>query len=199
MPNVKLHINLSQGIIDAEGEEGFVWKVYEDFRDRLNWNVDLANTPEVDAGASEEEEEVPTYPIKQPSKKGRSKRSSPNKGTKTQSPGLSSYKPRLVDNLDTNGIKDFIASYAMTNHANNIVGFVKFLESKGRKPATFDEIYTCYRDAGLRIPEAFAQAFMDTRGKKSFIQFSGPTDVELTLRGSNHIEHGGMNNKDKAA
>lgn len=36
MAQSKLLINLSQGLIEAEGEEAFVLKVYEDFKERLS-------------------------------------------------------------------------------------------------------------------------------------------------------------------
>ena len=31
----KLHINLIQGVVDAEGDQAFVSKVYEDFKEIL--------------------------------------------------------------------------------------------------------------------------------------------------------------------
>jgi hypothetical protein len=193
MTATKLHINLVQGIIDAEGDESFVWKVYEDFKTQLGQHANTAVTAHDDADESVDVESTPSPNMISKTKARRS-----TKQSKGNAIGLSGYKPKLVNDLDTSGIKDFIAPYAMTTHPNNIVAFIKFLESKGRKPASFDHVYTCYRDAGIKVPEAFGQAFVDARGKKSFIQFTDPTNVELTIRGANHIEHGGMQKLDKA-
>ena len=35
MPETRLHINLTEGIIEAEGDVGFVKQVYADFKDKL--------------------------------------------------------------------------------------------------------------------------------------------------------------------
>lgn len=195
MSNAKLHIDVAQGIFEAEGSEDFVWKVYEDFRDNLQSNMAVPEPAAVQTPAGTKDAQSQAGGSV---RKARVKRSASNKTAKDAVPGLSGYKPSIVDNLDTLGIKEFIAPYATTNHSNNIVAFLKFLESKGRKPATFDEVFTCYRDAGLKVPVAFGQAFIDTRGKKGFIEFTGANDVELTIRGVNHIDHRGMNRSDKA-
>ncbi|PBB39578.1 MULTISPECIES: hypothetical protein [unclassified Mesorhizobium] len=190
MSNAKLHIDIAQGTIEAEGSEDFVWKVYEDFRDNLQPNMVSKDRPDNQTQAGDQETPPP---VSSGGRKPRPKRVTNNKVAKESTPGLRSYRPKLVDDLDTRGIKEFIAPYAMTNHYNNIVAFVKFLESKGRKPATFDQVFTCYRDAGIKLPVAFPQAFIDARRNKGFIEFTGSEDVDLTIRGTNHIDHGGMN------
>jgi hypothetical protein len=192
MATAKVHIKVAQGTFEAEGAEEFVWKIYEDFRDNLQINSAPAEPMNTLTGDAE-----PGQPAAGAPKRTRSRRPPGNKASKESAPGLSSYRPTIVDDLDTRGIKEFIAPYAMSNHSNNIVAFLKFLETKGRKPASFNDVFTCYRDAGIKVPEAFAQAFIDTRGKKKLIQFTGPNDVELTLRGGNHIDHGGMNKSAK--
>ncbi|MBY3136738.1 hypothetical protein [Rhizobium laguerreae] len=199
MSVAKLHINISQGIIDAEGDVEFVTKVYEDFRDRLGHTMDGDRFSAVEANDDEYEAPTPVQPAVGVTKKGKSKRAQASRASKSSTGGTGAYKPHLVDDLDTTEIKDFIARYSMTNHSNNIVAFLKFLESKGRKPATLDEVFTCYRDAGIKLPIAYVQAFRDAASKKRFIEFTDSTSVELTLRGGNHIDHGSMDKKGDAA
>ncbi len=197
MSTAKLHINIAQGIIDAEGDVEFVLKVYEDFRDRLSHAVDGGGLAETETHAGESDEPAVAAKAGTATKKGKTKRSP--SGKSQRSSNGAAYKPRLVDDLDTQGLKEFIADYSMTNHPNNIVAFLKFLEGKGRKPATLDEVFTCYKDAGVKLPTAFVQAFRDTSSKKKLIEFVDSTSVELTLRGANHIDQGNMSKKSDTA
>ena len=40
---IKLHINISQGIIDVEGDAAFVREIYANFKDQLLSGVKLRN------------------------------------------------------------------------------------------------------------------------------------------------------------
>jgi hypothetical protein len=42
----KLHINLTQGIIDVEGDADLVRAIYEDFKDRLTEHISAKQPPE---------------------------------------------------------------------------------------------------------------------------------------------------------
>ncbi len=194
MSAAKLHINITQGIIDAEGDVEFVMKVYEDFRDRISTATESDKGTEPDTVDTDSDETASENSASAGVRKSKSKRAPSSRPTRSSVSG-NAYKPRLVDDLDTSGLKDFIAGYSMTNHSNNIVAFLKFLEGKGRKPATLDEVYTCYRDASVKLPTAYVQAFRDAASKKRFIEFIDATSVELTIRGSNHIDHGSMDKK----
>ncbi|YBV97008.1 hypothetical protein M1D80_08925 [Phyllobacteriaceae bacterium JZ32] len=199
MTNVKLHINITQGIIDAEGAQEFVWRVYEDFRDRLGTqplpSVTASSPDNTDIEESTPHDTQPTLVEKQrkkPKKKASSSATATN-GKDKGSPGITGHKPKLLPDLDTKGIKEFLGQYQLGNNSDIIVAICKFLESKGVSPASVDAFYTCYQDAGLKLPEAFGQAFVNTRGnKKGFINFTTVDDIELTTRGRNHIDHGGI-------
>jgi hypothetical protein len=197
MSNVKLHINIAQGIIDAEGDQDFIWRVYQDFRDRLVTtaatlspsatpkNLDAENQNSQSIEGADEEKTKARPRKRQPS--GQAAAGSKDKGPS----GVTSHRPKLLPDLDTTGVKEFLSQYQLTSHTNTIVAISKFLESKGLSPAGFDAFFTCYTDAGLKLPEAFGQAFVTARGK-GLINFTTVNDVELTLRGKNHIDHGGI-------
>jgi hypothetical protein len=197
--SAKLHINLIQGILDVEGDVEFVREVYRDYREGLIYKpldppADMGSTAE--NGGDVGETAASIGGSKENDGARRRRRSSANKAPKESGSGISSYKPMLVGDLDTKEIKKFLGDYEPKNHYDNIVLFTLYLESKGISPASFNQIYTCYRDAQIKTPVAFAQAFIDARGnKKGFIEFNDPSNVTLTERGRNHGLFGGIKKK----
>ncbi|MEH3110445.1 MAG: hypothetical protein PGN22_10110 [Agrobacterium cavarae] len=196
MTNVKLHINITQGIIDAEGDQDFVWRVYEDFKDRIVSINPSATAPIVD---NQDASEVTPSAIQttQPDKqrKKTKRRASPaavsTGGKEKSAPGITSHKPRLLHDMDTGGIKEFLAQFKLTNNSDIIAAIGKFLETKGRPTASVDAYFTCYHDASIKPPEAFGQAFVTARGNtKGYITFTTVDDIELTIRGRNRVDHG---------
>lgn len=199
MTSAKLHINLAQGIIDIEGDADFVREVYKDYREGLLAKpIDPPGDAGNDAGSTANPVgAMASYGGSKDVESGRRRRKQAvAKAPKEGGSGISSYKPALVGGLDTKDIKSFVGQYDPKNHYDNIVLFTLYLEGKGITPASFDQIYTCYRDAQIKTPVAFAQAFIDARGnKRAFIEFTDPTNVTLTERGRNHGQFGGIKKK----
>lgn len=199
MSSAKLHINLVQGILDVEGDVELVREVYRDYRDRLivkpaelQPKATERASPEADSGG----DVAATPGFKESEIVKRKRKPSSGKVAKEGSSGISSYKPSLVKDLDTKDIRTFLAAFEPKNHHDNIVLFTMYLEGKDISPASFNQIYTCYRDAQIKTPVAFTQAFIDARGnKKGFIEFTDPTNVTLTERGRNHGQFGGIKRK----
>lgn len=194
MSNAKLHINIAQGVLDVEGDVEFVREVYSDYRAVLR-SKELEQPTRLgdQAGNASEASEVVNGGSKENGGGRRRRKPSVTKAPKEGGSGISSYKPALVVDLNTKDIKAFLAEYEPKTHYDNIVLFTLFLEGKGISPASFNQIYTCYRDAQMKTPVAFTQAFIDARGnRKGFIEFSDPTDVTLTERGRNHGQFGGI-------
>lgn len=198
MTSAKLHINIAQGIIDAEGDEEFVWRVYEDFRDRLEvvpkrLSGSLIEEKVADNGFSADENPIIEDRSKKRTAKRRKISSHGAARSETEKPaGITGHKPRILNDLDTSGLQDFLGAYKLANNTDIIVAITRFLELKGMNPASIDAYFTCYRDAGIKVPVAFGQAFSDARSKKGFIEFSAPDDIRLTIRGINHIDQGGL-------
>lgn len=202
MSNVKLHINITQGIIDAEGDQDFVWRVYEDFRNHLS-STSLTSASSLQKNEDTAEEahslDLASPEVSKPKRRQQKKRQTSGQTSasgKEKTTGITSHKPRLLNNLDTSGLKEFLEQYKLPNHTDTIVAMTKFLETKGVTPASFDAYFTCYNDAGLKVPEAFGQAFVNARTRTAFIEFTAVDDVVLTIRGRNHIDHGGINKAD---
>jgi hypothetical protein len=69
-----------------------------------------------------------------------------------------------------------------------VVFYLKNLRSLPRVNSS--HVYTCYKVLGRAIPTAFAQSFVDARGKARFIRYANADDdISLTIAGENRVEH----------
>ncbi len=195
MSTAKLHINIHQGLIEAEGSEDFVYRVYSDFKDLIKWENSRPPLEAALVDSPDDRSSVGATKGIEVGERPKSRRRAKIVQNKESAPSITNHKPKIVSDLDTNGIKEYLSNYNVGNHANIIVAIIHFLKKKGREAVSADDIFTCYRDGGIKLPEKFGQAFIDTKNKKGYIEFAGPDLIELTIRGVNHIEHGGMKPK----
>ena len=178
----KLHINLTQGIIDIEGDPELVREIYTDFRSRLLETTasssDAARVP----SASTEDGDEPARPKK--------KRRTPAKrrgNSEQDGPSISSDSPKLDKNLDTAKLPEFYARYTAKNHPEKILTFLRLLtEVAGIESPNSDQVFTCYKAVSERLPIAFAQAFRDTSGK-GYIDLKSSIEMPITIAGDNHF------------
>lgn len=190
--STKLHINISQGIIDIEGDPDLVRAIYDDFKDQLLDAVKRVPpataepaptlTPAENGGSANEA-----------SGKLKPKRRSPAKKKANGDEGASGIvadSPKLDKNLDTSRLGAFYGKYAPKNNSEKILIFVKFMvdELNIENPNT-DQVYTCFKATGEKIPKVFAQAFYDTSSKFGYIDFRSSTDLPITIAGDNHFNH----------
>jgi hypothetical protein len=182
----KLHINISQGIIDIEGEADLVREIYADFRDQLLNGVKLAPSavPEQPPAVASADETVG---------KQKSKRRAPTKkkvGVEDGGSGVSIDHPKLDKNLDTSKLAAFYAQFSPKNHSEKILIFLKFLvETLEIESPDTDQVYTCYKAVSEKIPQAFAQAFRDTSNKFGYIDLKSATNILIPIAGDNHFTH----------
>jgi hypothetical protein len=188
----KLHINISQGIIDVEGDPDLVRAIYDDFKEQL---LDaLKQVPPASAAPAP----PPTPPengetASEASSKPKPKRRTPAKkktnGDESSS-GVVADSPKLDKNLDTSGLGAFYGKYAPKNNAEKILIFLKFMVNDlSLETPNTDQVYTCFKATGEKIPKAFAQAFYDTSTKFGYIDFRSSTDLPITIAGDNHFNH----------
>lgn len=181
----KLHINISQGIIDIEGEADLVREIYRDFKEQLLNGVNSAPST---APSQPKADELADEPFgKQKSKR----RVTVKKKVAGEEDGSSVLpnQPRLDKTLDTSKLMAFYNQFEPKNNPEKILIFLKFLndELKIEIPNT-DQFYTCFEKANERVPKAFGQAFIDTAGRKfGFIYYNSPSNVKITTVGSNHF------------
>ena len=176
--NAKLKIDLKQGLVEVEGTEEFVAKIYSDFKDRLSKQpAPSALTP---TPTDEATEAKPTEVEKKRSSPGKNKGKAPTfvKDLNLQEHG---QQPSL---------KDFIAPFAAKSASSWNLLFVYYLVKNQRaKPITLDHVYTCYKAVGAKPPSAFYQSLIDTANKKGWLNTDNIDDISLSLIGENHVDH----------
>jgi hypothetical protein len=181
----KLHINLSQGVLDVEGEESFVKSIYEDFREEALKNFSSTAKPDQAPGAT------PQAPAGGGT--GGTKKRAAGKKTSAGKTKSSDYKPKFKSDLDLSGLKPFYDQFAPKNHSEKILIFAQFLsEQLGIDPCAADDIYSCYftLKTDTRTPQAFVQALRDAQKHKGYINFNSLEDINVSIAGSNHFHQG---------
>ena len=182
MTTTKIKIDLSQGIVEAEGSESFVLGVYSDFKDKLSQELHPSSS-----------KSTPSQPS-QPSVKKKSttkKKSTPKKKSGAKGDW------NIISDLDLSGkgssqsLKEFYNQYSVkTNFERNLI-FVYYLQNILKiSGITIDHIFTCYRNVPkLKIPGNLKQSLFDTAFKKDWIDTTSTENIHLTVTGTNHLEH----------
>lgn len=178
MGDTKIKIDLSQGLIEAEGSEDFVKLIYSDFKDKLQ-EMHKGKQKEVE-GKREGKEKV----IKRPSK--------PRKGK----PSILAQPLKLVKDLDLSGIngkpslREFYGQYSPKGFKEKNLIFCYYLQEQIKHtPVTVNKVFTCYRHMGIKTPKAFHQSLWDTSHLKGWIDTSSLEDIKVPVAGINYIEH----------
>lgn len=187
MTTAKLRIDLSQGLIDVEGSEGFILQLYADFKERLALPGHIAIAAPQPTQTNERPVEKasalppPTEKASPVSAKPKSKRIA-----KDEPKFLSDYD---LINSTLGKLKDFHSQYnAKTNYQNNLIFIYYLTDGKNLEEITVDHLLTCYRNVGIKIPKALRQSVLDTQNRHGWIA-SEATGIRLTTAGRNHIEH----------
>lgn len=182
----KLHINLSQGIIDVEGDAELVRAIYEDFKGKLS-PVSTTAAASVSSFPTQASSSAPSAPSAKLKKRNSAKRK--NTHGEVAASAFNPDAPKRDKSLDTSKLLAFYQQFEPVSAPEKILIFLKFLVEHGGipKPNT-DQIYTCFLDVKEKPPQAFAQAFRDTATKKGFIDFNSAEDIVLTTKGNNHFE-----------
>jgi hypothetical protein len=71
----------------------------------------------------------------------------------------------------------------------NAVAVYFLVHAAGISHPTFDQVYTCYKDAGRRTPEHFKQSVIDTKNKQGWIDLTDDGSIVITHRGTEFVEH----------
>lgn len=170
----RIRIDLSQGIIEAEGNEEFVRSIYGDFKARLDA---LSAAP-------------------RPAAQGAKAAATPSVRSTREKTRRANYVPKISKDLDLSGkngnesLKAFFGKYeAGTNFERNLI-FVYYLRQIcERSPVKMDDIFTCYRTVGIKAPEDLYSSLFDTARHKGWVEVRSAEDVDITVSGINHFEH----------
>lgn len=186
----KLRIDLTQGILEVEGDEAFIREVHAEFK-----SYAVAPRQAKSPGSPPPPDQSPRAAEAEQSESGgapAAKRPAPRRRRPTAEGAPSRdepYAPRVIRDFDPVGLREFFSQFAPENHGDRILIFAKFLQERGQETCRADEIYTCYFILKERLPKRFWQSFIDARGKRSFIDYSSPEDIRITPLGENHFNH----------
>ena len=183
--NPKLHINLTDGVVDIEGDADLIREVYADFKGHLLDRMESASNRSKQDNSVTQKPDNPPTPKRRPSKK---KVVKPVGDEKTIDP----KNPKLDKNLDLSGLPKFYRDFLPKNHPERILIFAKFLidELKIEQPNT-DQFYSCFDALNEKIPTAFQQAFRDAHGRHyGYIEYGSPTQISVPIKGTNHFRSG---------
>lgn len=175
--------------MEVEGDLDLVREIYRDLKDHL-----LNGAPQADQTKPRAAAAIEAAAVSKPDAKLKTKRRTASR-KKAESDGGSSGvvadAPKLDKNLDTSKLGPFYGQFAPKNNAEKILIFLKFVtEELGDDHANTDQVYTCFKRTGEKIPKAFAQAFYDTSSKLGYIDFRSATDIAITIAGDNHFNLG---------
>jgi hypothetical protein len=187
MSITKIHINLKQGIIEAEGSEEFVERIYKDFRENVTSKVDLEH--DVDETKGSGVKDKPTNPASAAAPKKQSAQKPKSKG--------GAVEASLVKDLDLTGggtsesLRDFCAKYVIkTNLERNLVFTYYLANVLNLKEFGINHLFTCYRNIpGTKLPGNLKQSIYDTSSKGWIAVKSIDNDISVPVMGINHIEH----------
>jgi hypothetical protein len=182
LADVGFSSNELDGIFEVEGDVEFVKELYEDYKTNI-LTQPFAPTKVVG---------VPLNNIT-----GQSISKEPS-----EAPNAKKIKNRLkesytiVKDLDLNSkavgksLKSYFVEKKPQNGMENNAVFVYYLQKIANVPSiTLDHMYTCYKDAGIKIPTALRQSLLDTAHRKGWIDTSDLNAVTISTRGENFVEH----------
>jgi len=186
--NAKLHIDLSQGLVDVEGSEELVRAVYEDVKDRIHAPGQRTRSHGTeDSAQSSGHAEAKTGDAGDKPASARPTKQGRNKGPESHS---------IVGALDlsSNGgkpsLRDFLKAYDVKSNYERNVLFVYYLINHAKLEKVNDnDIFTCYRNVGAKLPKFFNQGLFDTANKRGYINTKSLDDIKLTNAGINAVEH----------
>lgn len=183
----KLHINLSEGTLSAEGSEEFVQSIYSDFRNRLIEEA-VDRQPKQIPAFEQNNPALPTQDGQSSPQKTQTPRKSKSPSSKRQSAGT--YVPQFNPDLDLSKLSEFYARFDLKKHSEKILVFAIFMRDYLHKsPCSADDIYSCYFTLRTQteIPEAFKQAFIDTFNRTGWVQFISKDEIRITTAGENRF------------
>lgn len=190
----KLRVDLANGVFDVEGGEDFVREMHAEFQSyisdffkqkRVDNSPAPANIDESNA-ASDAEGGVDDKP-KSRRNGTRRKKAAADSSTGGRS---SAYEPRFLPDVDFKDLPEHLAKFEAKTQKDRILIFGDYVQNtKGINPFSADHIFTCYRFAKEKPPQAFAKAIRDARSVHHFFKFDDITQISLTHIGETHVAH----------
>jgi hypothetical protein len=186
----KLKLDFNQGLLEVEGSETFVKKVFDDFKDRLSKSEPIA--PSFQSG-----KQIPKAATK-PKQKGTNNKVN-TKAKKNKNAGVNVVNDlELAASGDIPSLKDFYAKFIIKTDIERNLLFIYYLEQVRKMSGgiSVDVIFTCYRNLTIKIPADLKQSLRNASHTRSWIDTSDSTNIKTTTVGSNYVEHDLLKNNE---
>lgn len=174
----KLRIDLQSGILEIEGEEGFVREIYQDYKKKIIEKDFSQIKKPIMSNNLIEDSIIDNRPIK---------------NNKTGGKKKEFYQ--IVKDLDLSAkedkvaLKSFYSSKSPKTVMERHAVFVYYLQ-KIAKIRNIDEnhIYTCYKNVNEKVPGALRQSLYNTSSAKGWIDAKSAAGISITTQGENFVE-----------
>jgi len=185
--NCKLHINVNQGEIVAEGPEVFVMQVYQDFKDKLRFSpagqVSGDSDPKNETGDQQGETQ----------KQISNKNTKPSAPKKQSNPSAKSQLQVVSEFSSGEQGKRFLAEtkkYEIPkSHQKKVTLFVYIMKQIGVKNISVNHVFTCYRLLTEKTPLNLQQAIIDAKNKNMWVVNDSWLDLKTHHKGDEMVEH----------
>lgn len=198
----KIRVSLKDGLLEAEGSEAFIEKLYSDFKDLISFHQQpvvldraeflISETPATPATLAAAVTAVATdvTALKSPSKTEAPKSRAKAKRSNSTEPALLKDL-NLAGSESYQGLREFYSKYSIkTNMERNLVFTYYLTKIMSIEAVSASHIFSCYRHiAGIKIPGNLKQSLYDTSAKGWLSIVSIEDDITVSILGINHIEH----------
>lgn len=185
----KVHINLTQGILEAEGDADFVREMYASFKTDLHAlaMTKKANTNSPTLITQASTTEINSDDVFLDEQKGTSKKVSPKRAPtkKVTYNNIKDLATGMPDEADS--IFDYVSRYNPINNIERNLVFTKYLnEQHPTLPVTADALYTCYTNANLKPAEMKSSLSDTSKASKGFayLDTADPTNITISHKGT---------------
>ena len=114
---------------------------------------------------------------------------------KTKTKATSKGTLSLVNTLNLNpsnekSLKDFFSQFLSKTFFEKNLLFIYYLERLLHVDGIgINHIYTCYKNAGEKVPGNLYQSLVDTKNQKGWIESKEINNLRITIAGENYVEH----------
>lgn len=190
----KLKIDLSQGVLEVEGSETLVKLIYNDFKHHFASDAELSDLPIKPRNSRSRKRKVDEDEVLTPQ--------AVQNGTETSEVKISKNKPSrftptytILEELELRSTKnrpalvEFMdAKVPITNDERNVVFTYYLLNLLKLETIRFDHIYTCYREANIRVPVNIENSLKLTAKQTGWLSLDETGNIVLTAQGLDYVE-----------
>lgn len=184
----KLQANVLGNVLEIEGTEEFIWKLYNDFKESflstktakvLHTSTPQAITQSISSANDDNLND-------EPQKKSKKKQKSSSISKKIT---LLELDRDFINSENERKFREKIKEFIIPSaHDKKITLFVYVMQKIGMTNITLNQIFSCYRQLSEKTPNNLRQAVIDSKNKKCWIVNEDWTDIKTHHKGEEMVE-----------